>query len=133
MTGICKYCGQTMSVNSDIQDDGEANEYAARNCNCPGGMNYRAERRAEEERKAALARAEKQIDELLGPGASGYGFISVEEDIRTLLYEAAVLIYDENMKDLTVNLDCIKVKIKKSSKGKLQFLRSDVAAFQLEA
>lgn len=40
MTGICKFCGQTMMCEG-ITNQEYADEYATRNCKCDEGRNYR--------------------------------------------------------------------------------------------
>lgn len=139
MTGICKHCGQLVSVDDiTIRTEEEANEYASNHCSCPeAAREYErlaARDRAAKERDQALTRAQEQIDDLFGEGAAGYGLLEVKEEIRELMHGTATLIYDNNMKDATMNINsCVKVKISKSSKGKLIFMRSDAAVYKQEA
>jgi len=136
LTGACRYCGQVVTILNDpnVKTEAEAQEYAVLHCGCPEAARYQAKRRAEEDRKAALKRAQEQIEDLFGAGSVGYGLIPVIEENRELMYTAAVLVYDDHIKDVTININsCVKVKISKSTKGKIVFLRSDVAAFKQEA
>lgn len=139
MFGTCKYCGQLSSIsNQNITTEEQANEYASLNCDCPDSVAYReheeAEKRAADNRNQALNRAKEQIEDLFGSGAAGYGLISIDDKIRNLMYDAAVLVYDADIKDITINISsCVKVKISKSPKGKIIFMRSDAAVFKQEA
>ena len=136
LTGVCRFCGQVITIlnDPDVRTEEDAYEYAALHCNCVGAAKYQAERKAELEREAALKRAQDQINNLCGNGSVGYGLIPVIEENRDLIYNAAELIYDDMLKDFTVSINsCVKVKISKNAKGKLVFLRSDMAAFKQEA
>jgi hypothetical protein len=139
MTGICKYCGQIVNVaDKDIATEEQAQEYASMYCNCRDAVRWqekaKADRKAAEEREQALKRAQEQIDDLFGAGSVGYGLIPLLEENRSLMYEAAVLVYDGNIKDITVNINsCVKVKLSKSAKGKIIFMRSDAAVYKQEA
>lgn len=136
LTGACRYCGQVVTIlnDADVSTQDQAHEYATLHCNCPQASRYQAEQKAKLEREAALNRAKDQIEKLCGGGSVGYGLIPIDEGNRDLMYSAAVLIYDDEIKDITIDINsCVKVKISKSTKGKLIVFRSDVAAFKQEA
>lgn len=136
--GACKYCGQINShPYADYHSQEQANECATLSCDCLEAKKYteniQAKKKAEEDRKQALKRAEEQIENLFGSGAVEYGLLPVGSDIRELMLRSSVMIYDGILKDLAINISsCVKVKISKSAKGKLTFMRSDAAVFKQE-
>jgi hypothetical protein len=125
--GSCKFCGQMNSYPHDEHEtQDQANECATLHCNCDKARHYT-------DRKQSLKRAEEQIENLFGDGASEYGLVAVKEEIKKLMIEAATFIYDGLLKDISINVNqCVKVKISKSTKGKLTFMRSDAAVFKQE-
>jgi len=126
----CRFCGQTKVVDLDVfPDPTAADEHVSRECGCHGAYEYRQEL----EREQSLERAKKQIEDLFGKGAPGYGLLSAIDEVKEVLFEAARLVYDFKIKDLTVSISpCVKAKVSRSAKGKIVLNRSDVAAFKQE-
>lgn len=111
----------------------QANECATLHCACYEAKKYQAQKRAEEERRQAIKRAEEQIENLFGGGAVEYGLEPVEAEAKELMLSSAIMIYDGLIKDIAINItSCLKMKISKSAKGKLTFMRSDAAVFKQE-
>lgn len=136
--GACRFCGQ-INTNSHVgyKTQEQANECATLSCNCYDAREYteqlQAKKKAEEDRQQAIKRAGEQIEDLFGSGVVEYRLQPVETNIKELMLNSAIMIYDSLLKDISINITSwIKVKISKSAKGKLTFMRSDAAVFKQE-
>ncbi|PYG88476.1 hypothetical protein LY28_01325 [Ruminiclostridium sufflavum DSM 19573] len=132
--GSCRFCGQnSLHDKDDFETVEQANECATLHCNCIEATKYQVQKKAEEDRQQAIKRAEEQIENLFGGGSASYGLLPVENIIKELILNSAIMIYDSLLKDVSINItSCLKVKISKSTKGKLTFVRSDAAVFKQE-
>lgn len=133
--GVCKFCGQlNISPEGKFIGAEEADEYASLNCNCPESEKYSMKERSRKIREDTLNRANEEIEDLYGEGCRKYGLTSIGEDIKDMIKKSAELIYDGDMKDISISVSSsTKVKISKSAKSKIQINRNDVAAFKKEA
>jgi hypothetical protein len=132
--GFCRFCGQnnleSMAEYGTIE---QANECATLHCECYEAKKYQDKKRAEEERKQAIKRATEKIEDLFGSGAAGYDLVSVKKEVKEHMLNSATMIYDDLLKDIAINItSCMKVKISKSAKGKLTFMRSDATVLKQE-
>lgn len=126
--GACRFCGQVNSQqhSGEYESLDHANECATLNCNCSKARHY-------SDRKQSLKRAEEQIEHLFGEEVAERGLSSVKQEIKELMINAATHVYDGILKDITINItQCVKVKISKSTKGKLTLMRSDASVLKQE-
>lgn len=132
--GICRFCGQLVHVGTlDRNFKGGPNEWASRHCECSESQQYKYEIRRKEDRKNDLERAQGRINDLYGEGAKAFGLEPLEDEIISLIYTAAMLVYDVKMKEATIAASSeIKAKICRTNKGKLQFSRSDATTTKQE-
>lgn len=134
----CRFCGQFVDFtgvalpwNADIIEE------ATLRCSCPSAKIYKDELKAietaKQKRQSAIEGARQIINDLFGDGAVGYGRVPIPEETRQHILDAAILVYDRNIKNVTITvLSCIKIKITKSSKDKLIIERSDSAVNKQE-
>lgn len=125
--GACKFCGQmNTEAFRGCETHEQANEYTTLSCNCDEAKRYA-------DRAHSIKRVGEQIEDLFGEGAAEYGLPSAKQEVKEIMFTASVLIYDGLLKDISINLTASgKVKISKSSKGKLTFMRSEAAVFKQE-
>lgn len=132
--GACRFCGQVIDTSeSKFTDPEKAEEYTSIRCQCPEAEMYRAQKKREAERVRDLERAREQIDAMFGQGAVGYGMLPVLTETREYLYAGAVAIYDNKIRDITINIgDGVKVKVAKNAKDNLKISRQDTSTFSQE-
>lgn len=132
--GACQYCGQMVALpEREYFSNEEQTESATYHCNCPEAAKYKHDKDAAMDREYALERAANHIEKLYGSGAEAYDLDSVDEIVKALMLNVAAMIYDKQIKDITINVTPeLKVKISKSAKDKLIFTRSDAAVFKQE-
>lgn len=134
----CRFCGQFVDFTGvPLAWDADIIEEATLHCSCPDAKNYadrlQAIRCAKQKRQSAIEDARQIIDDLFGDGAVGYGRVPVKEETRQHILDAAILIYDRSIKNVTITVtSCIKIKISKNSKDKLIIERSDSAVNKQE-
>lgn len=132
--GACSFCGQITDTTAlGLTTSVDADEYASRRCQCPGAQTYQSRIKRAMERERDLERAREQIDAMFGQGAGGYGMLPVIDETRDYMYNGAVDIYDNRLRDITINIgEGIKVKIAKNAKGNLKISRQDTSTFSQE-
>ena len=132
--GACRFCGQMSTTKPQgLKNHTQLDELATMVCNCAGAQKYKAEKKAEQERKQDLIRTENQIKKLFGTGAESFGVQQVESEILPLLMKIATFVYDGYIKDACININAnIKTKISRSGKSKLSITRSDASTFKQE-
>lgn len=132
--GACRFCGQVIdTIESKFTEPEKAEEYASIRCQCPEAEMYRAQKKRAVERVRDLERAREQIDAMFGQGAVGYGMLPVLTETREYLYAGAVAIYDNKIRDITINIgEGVKVKVAKNAKDNLKISRQDTSTFSQE-
>lgn len=132
--GACRFCGQVIdTIESKFTEPEKAEEYASIRCQCPEAEMYRAQKKRAVERVRDLERAREQIDAMFGQGAVGYGMLPVLNETREYLYVGAVAIYDNKIRDITINIgEGVNVKVAKNAKDNLKISRKDTSTFSQE-
>lgn len=136
--GRCRFCGQANVYKyADYHTQEQADECATLSCGCYESRKYKehieAKQKREEDRKQDIKRAQEQIENMFGSGSSEYGLMPVKTDVKEMLLNAAIMVYDGLLKDISINItSSTKMKISKSPKGKLTIARSDAAVFKQE-
>lgn len=129
--GACRYCGQINSE-EEYETQEEADEYATLHCDCGQAKLKRQEveetNRKREEREGVICVAHARIRELFGEEIEKRGLTSVEEELQSLMWQIAVMVYDEKVKSMTLAITPnTKAKISKTASGKLLITRADSA------
>lgn len=123
--GACKYCGQVQAV-SGCKTAEEADKKVTQICECKEAIIAREEGEKETKRESTLKDAKRDIGEFFAQGAEERGEISVEKDVEKLLYDIAVMVYDEKLRSVTITVtQGVKAKISKTDQGKLIIQRND--------
>lgn len=133
--GVCKFCGMAVPVPLDMMEMGfdEKSDYATLHCDCAEANSFQIATERAKRREETLERAREQIEQLFGGGASDFGFAPVSDGIGELLCDIAELIYDEEIKDTTVNVPGgIKAKLGITSKGVITVFRQKTTAYKRE-
>lgn len=126
--GACIFCGQINSESYGVEYESQdhANECATFKCECDDAKFYTR-------RKQELQRADASIEDLFGEGAVEYGLVSIKHEVRELMMISATHIYDDVFKSVSIDIASgAKVKISKSAKGNLTFVRSAAVVFRKE-
>lgn len=142
-TGICRFCGQISEVGwmRDLFGErlkyAEADYLATRGCQCSEGRAFcdqeELREQKEERRAVTLAAADVVIDELFGNAAKEAGEMSVHEDVRHHIREAAEMVYDCTLQKAQVtDSQGITAKISLSSKGRLKISRHESTSVSQE-
>jgi len=112
-TGVCKYCGQIVSLSTPLPHITEAHDldyWATRRCDCPQAQVFKR-REGEKEvaaqrREEAIFDAHAQIDAKFGEMAAEVykdpDMTAVDNALIRLLKDAAPLIYDGIISSFTV-------------------------------
>ena len=108
--GVCRYCGQVTPV-TGFKDQAAADDYASSHCECVDGRRY-----------FNIVTARTKINRL---------FADFDEPVREMLIENAEMVQDEEIMDASIKLTaCIKCKVNKNSKGRLNILRTNTDTLQ---
>ena len=103
--GVCRYCGQVTQV-TGFKDQESADDFATAHCECTDGRRY-----------FNIVTARTKINRL---------FADFDAPVREMLIENAEMVQDEEIMDASIKLTaCIKCKVNKNSKGRLNILRTN--------
>ncbi len=113
----CPYCGQLEIGEIDFDSQEAADAYIVERCSCEGARTYQYKLKEDKERKANLLSIKNGIE-----GMSEYcekRTIDLSDDIKSGLYNSAVLVLDDKIDIATIKYGRLGVKISKSSKGNI--------------
>lgn len=117
MMGACRFCGQTLSVHAETQEEADAR--ATLHCRCPGAL--QAKRVTE-----IIRDAKDKADDLLGEIGEADGFVPVEdENVRALIDAAIERAAYGDLREAAFQITGHgAVKIKRTDKGGVKIERS---------
>lgn len=118
-TPICPHCGQATLPDREFISQAEANNYAARRCDCPGGRDYKTECERKEKRDQNIRKIREAID--------GFNYYcenknqTLTDEIKGILFNCAVMTLDGEINGATVKFGRVNVKIGLNSKDAVTF------------
>jgi hypothetical protein len=117
MMGVCRFCGQALSVHAETQEEADAR--ATLHCRCPGAL--QAKRVTE-----IIRDAKDKADDLLGEIGEADGFVPVTDDNVRALIDAAIerAAYGDLREAAFQITGHGAVKIKRTDKGGVKIERS---------
>ena len=122
---VCRWCGQVRTLPHAMPPE-EAEEWAARHCDCRDAAAYRARLEDAARRERDLLRARNTIYDLCGPGAEAYDREGISDQACDLLQEIATEVYDRRIDAATLKYaGTIQVKISRTARGLLKVERKD--------
>lgn len=117
MMGVCRFCGQALSVHAETQEEADAR--ATLHCRCPGAL--QAKRVTE-----IIRDAKDKAEDLLGEVGEADGFVPVEdENVRALIDAAIERAAFGDLREAAFQITGHgAVKIKRTDKGGVKIERS---------
>lgn len=124
-TPVCTFCGQATLPDREFLSQTEANNYAARHCDCPDAREHKAECERKEKRADNIRKIREAID--------SFNYYcenknqTLTDEIKDILFNCAVMILDGEIGGATVKFGRVNVKIGLNSKDAvtLSFAYSD--------
>lgn len=117
MEGICRYCGQVISVMADTQE--EADRIAIESCTCPGARKVQV-------RNRKIENAKDNCDELFGADQR-------MDKVRLLMHELIYRMAEGEFGAVNIAINGrTSVKLSITSKGTIKVQRSDKEQKSLE-
>lgn len=117
----CRYCGQIVQDDGNhdpFQTQAEAEEWAARHCDCISAKNYKMDCEAKERRQKRLQEARDRLEELL---ADQIDAETVSEDTVEHLFGIITSVYDEYLVSISVKVDNLnRISIRKDADGNVE-------------
>lgn len=111
-TGICRFCGQTQTIEAKTQED--ADKAAALKCNCEEGEKFR--------------RQEKlhiKINGCAGENCKDFGFRPVNKEALELIHDIGDLVLYNEIQSVKFSIDNTIVTLSRNSKGNVKVSRSE--------
>lgn len=125
--GICRFCGQSVTLEREYDKEVAANIAASETCDCPGA-------KAERSIQRQIEAGERRVRQVFGGEAERIGFRPVDapEPIE-LMDKIVALIARGYISSATINIRGRgRAKLSITSKEKIKVERSETRSFQLE-
>lgn len=125
--GVCRFCGQTITIDRDKYSQEEADAAAAEICDCPGAKTERSIQKKIED-------ARHRIRQVFGEESSRLGFKPVETpELFDLMDNAAELVAREYISTAIFGIRGHgRAKIAITAKEKIKVERHETRSYQLE-
>ena len=125
--GFCRFCGQMITPMLKGLTQEEADEIATKECECPGGKQYR-------DLYERIENAQERVEQLFGEDCLELGFRSAasEDTVRFLKKIVEATAHGEILAANVQLEGCGRFAIRVTSKGKIRAERAEARVYQLE-
>ena len=125
LSGACPFCGQIITaLPSYIETEEAANDYAAENCTCGAGAQFRMIRQNQKI-------GHEYVDELFGAAVKDRGEEPLPGDAREMLKRVVDMVALGIVKASTTIFGTVSAKVMMTSRGELKVIRTKILKEQL--
>lgn len=120
LSGVCPFCGQIITaLPSFIETQEEADDYAAENCSCGAGTQFRTIRKNQRT-------GHEYVDQLFGAAVRDRGEEPLPGEARDLLKHVVDMVATGMVKASNMLFGTVSAKVMMTGRGELRVIRTKI-------